>query len=126
MVANPGKRITMENNNKVLTPALALAPILFLIVLLACSVYLFGADSSYGANQIALLFSAAAVALVGMYLGLSWKEVEQGILHGIQLCLGPWTLSWRNLSKNPVRFSMAESRNTFGLPSLCPLSRSVR
>jgi Na+:H+ antiporter, NhaC family len=79
----------MENKKNELTPALALAPILFLIVLLTCSVYLFGADSSYGANQIALLFSAAAVALVGMYLGLSWKEVEQGILHGIQMCLGP-------------------------------------
>ncbi len=89
MVANPGKRITMENNNKVLTPALALAPILLLIVLLTCSVYLYGADSSYGANQIALLFCAGAVALVGMHLGLSWKEVEGGILHGIQLCLGP-------------------------------------
>ena len=79
----------MERDTKVLTPVRAIAPILLLITLLACSVYLFGSDSSYGANQIALLLSAGFVGLVAMGAGWSWKEVEQGILQGIRLCLGP-------------------------------------
>ncbi len=64
-------------------------PILLLVTMLAMSAYLFGADSSRGANQIALLFSAGAVGMVGIHLGMSWRDVELGILHGIQLCLGP-------------------------------------
>jgi len=72
-----------------LTPALALAPVALLIALLALSVYLFGADSSYGANQIALLFSAGAVAAVGLYLGLSWRDIEGGVVDSISLCLVP-------------------------------------
>jgi NhaC family Na+:H+ antiporter len=72
-----------------LTPALALAPIIFLITLLACSVYLFGADSSYGANQIALVLSACVAALVGRRVGISWKDAQQGIIDGIGVGLGP-------------------------------------
>ncbi len=72
---------------KALTPFLALAPVALLVTLLALSVYLFGADSSYGANQIALLFSAGAVALVGTRLGLEWRDIEQGIVESISLCL---------------------------------------
>ena len=72
-----------------LTPALALTPVLMLIVLLAMSVVLFGASSSNGANQIALLFSAGAVALVGKRIGMSWSEVESGLIRGIAMCIGP-------------------------------------
>src|SRR5210317_289380 len=72
-----------------LTPGLALAPIIFLITLLACSVYLFGSDSSYGANQIALVLSACVAALVGRSAGVSWRETQQGMIHGIFLGLGP-------------------------------------
>jgi NhaC family Na+:H+ antiporter len=74
---------------KPLTPALALAPILLLVTLLALSVMLFGADSSYGANQIALLFSAGAVALVGIKLNMRWVEIERGLIQGINMCIGP-------------------------------------
>jgi NhaC family Na+:H+ antiporter len=74
---------------KKLTPALAMAPVALLVVLLALSVFLFGADSSYGANQIALLFSAGAVAVVGLRLGMRWVEVEKGIIQGINMCIGP-------------------------------------
>ena len=75
--------------NPKLTLGLALAPVLLLIALLACSVYLFGADSSYGANQIALLFSAGAVALVGKRTGMTWSDVEGGLVQGISMCIGP-------------------------------------
>ncbi len=72
-----------------LTPWLALAPVLFLVALLACSVYLFGADSSYGANQIALVLSTVVAALVGLRAGLSWKSVQDGIVNGIAMGLWP-------------------------------------
>lgn len=78
-----------RHENPKLTPALALAPILFLICLLACSVYLFGADSSYGANQIALVMATCVAALVGKRTGLSWKTAQEGIITGISVGLGP-------------------------------------
>ena len=74
--------------NPRLTLPLALMPVILLIVLLALSVALFGADSSYGANQIALLFSAAAVALAAKRTGMTWSDVEQGIVQGISMCIG--------------------------------------
>lgn len=72
-----------------LTPALAFAPIVFLVTLLGCSVYLFGEDSSYGANQIALVLASCVAALVGRGIGISWSEVQQGIVDGIIVGLGP-------------------------------------
>lgn len=72
-----------------LSPALALAPIIFLIALLGCSVYLFGSDSSYGANQIALVLATCVAALVGRRVGISWRDCQEGIVHGIGLGLGP-------------------------------------
>ncbi|CAA0099747.1 Malate-2H(+)/Na(+)-lactate antiporter [Halioglobus japonicus] len=67
----------------------ALIPILFLVALLACSVYLFGADSSYGANQIALMLTACVAALVGRRAGVSWAQAQSGIIDGITLGLAP-------------------------------------
>jgi Na+:H+ antiporter, NhaC family len=72
-----------------LSPALALAPIIFLIALLGCSVYLFGADSSYGANQVALVLASCVAALVGRRIGITWREAQEGIVHGIGVGLGP-------------------------------------
>lgn len=72
------------------TPSLAdaLAPILALITLLALSVYLFGADSSYGPNQIALILGAGVAILVGLKNGFRWKELEAGIARGVGLSTG--------------------------------------
>ncbi|HEX7029782.1 MAG TPA: Na+/H+ antiporter NhaC [Gammaproteobacteria bacterium] len=66
----------------------ALIPIVSLIAMLATSVYLYGADSSYGANQIALLLAAGIGAIVALKNGLSWKDIEAGIVHGISISLG--------------------------------------
>ncbi|GHD15538.1 Na+/H+ antiporter NhaC [Halioglobus japonicus] len=68
---------------------MALTPIVFLVVLLACSVYLFGADSSYGANQIALVLATCVAALVAKFNGQGWKEAQEGIVNGIGVGLGP-------------------------------------
>ncbi len=72
-----------------LTPGLALAPVVLLIFMLGFSVYLYGADSSYGANQIALLLGAGAVGLVGVRLGYRWRDIEEGLVDGIAMCLVP-------------------------------------
>ncbi|MFV8818750.1 Na+/H+ antiporter NhaC [Haliea sp. E17] len=72
-----------------LNPLLALTPIVFLVVLLAASVYLFGSDSSYGANQIALVLASCVAALVGRRVGLRWHQAQEGLIHGISLGLGP-------------------------------------
>jgi len=72
-----------------LSPALALAPIMFLVALLGCSVYLFGADSSAGANQVALVLASFVAALVGRSAGVGWRESQAGMIHGIFLGLGP-------------------------------------
>jgi Na+:H+ antiporter, NhaC family len=74
---------------KPMTTTLALTPVVFLTLLLATSVYLFGADSSYGANQIALILASCVAALVGKRIGLSWHTAQEGIVHGIATGLGP-------------------------------------
>jgi NhaC family Na+:H+ antiporter len=62
-------------------------PVLFLIGMLAASVYLFGDGSSGGPNQIALTLSAALAAVIGALNGYSWREIERGIVHGISLSM---------------------------------------
>ena len=66
----------------------AFLPICTLIVLLAASVFLFGDNSSYGPNQIALLFCAGIAIIIGIKNGYKWKELEQAIINGIALSLG--------------------------------------
>ncbi len=66
----------------------ALIPILSLIVMLATSVVFYGSDSSYGANQIALVLGAAIATLIGFKNGYSWKEIETGISKGIATAYG--------------------------------------
>ena len=78
-----------QHANPKLTPLLAATPILFLILLLGCSVYLFGSDSSYGANQIALVLATCITAMVGKRTGISWRQAQEGIITGIGVGLGP-------------------------------------
>lgn len=66
----------------------ALIPIGILVILLGSSVYFFGDDSSYGPNQIALLFAAAIACLVGLKNGFSWETLEQAMVKGITISLG--------------------------------------
>ena len=68
---------------------LSFAPIVLLVFLLFSAVQLFGADASYGPNQVALLIASAAAGLVGIYRGLSWAEVQESMVAGIKVGLGP-------------------------------------
>ena len=67
----------------------ALVPLGVLVLLLALSVKLYGADSSYGANQLALLLAAAVANLVSLKNGWSWDEVEQSMVHGVAMAIKP-------------------------------------
>ena len=66
----------------------AILPLLLLITLLAVSVVLFGDNSSYGPNQIALLIAAALGTLIAFYNGHSWDQIMDGITEGISIALG--------------------------------------
>lgn len=68
--------------------ALSLLPIAALVALLAGSVALFGDSNSGGPNQIALILAAVFASAIGMRLGHSWKDLEEGIVHGISLSMG--------------------------------------
>ncbi|GIU31314.1 Na+/H+ antiporter NhaC [Shewanella colwelliana] len=72
------------------TPTLldALIPIIALVCMLTTSVYLFSSDSSYGANQIALIMAACIALVVGVKNGYSWKEMEAGIVKSVSLSTG--------------------------------------
>lgn len=65
----------------------AFLPVVCLVVMLFFSVRFFGADSSYGANQIALLIAAGIASLLGLRLGFDWKSIEAGIVKGISMAL---------------------------------------
>ena len=75
-------------NRPLVKPSLvdALIPVVLLIAMLAGTVYVFGLDS-FGPNQVALFFAAAVAALIGIKNGLSWKEVEQGMIDTITVSL---------------------------------------
>lgn len=84
----------------------ALLPLILLVAGLASSVYLYGSDSSYGANQIALLLAGAVAGIIGIYNGLRWDDIQAAITRGIALAtpallillavgalIGTWILS---------------------------------
>ncbi|HUF48076.1 MAG TPA: Na+/H+ antiporter NhaC [Vicinamibacterales bacterium] len=68
--------------------SVALVPVVALVGLLAASVIFFGDGSSGGPNQIALIVAATVAGTLGVSLGYSWKELQQGIVSGISLAMG--------------------------------------
>lgn len=66
----------------------SLIPVLSLILMLALSVYLFGADSSSGPNQIVLTLGAAIAAIVAIKNGHSWASILDAIVSGISTAMG--------------------------------------
>jgi len=78
----------MDANLKKPSLGASFIPILVLMILLFLNVLFFGADSSYGPNQIALLTAAGIAGLVGWYYGRSYKHFYNGIIDGIQSAMG--------------------------------------
>lgn len=66
----------------------SLTPIVVLIALLSLSIWLFGADSSQGANQVALTLAATVAALIAIYNGERWSNVLDAIVRGISTAMG--------------------------------------
>lgn len=66
----------------------SLIPIVLLIIMMAGAVLLFGDNSSYGPNQIALLIGTGLAAIIGMKNGYQWDDIEKGIIKGISMALG--------------------------------------
>ncbi|HXV23968.1 MAG TPA: Na+/H+ antiporter NhaC family protein [Alphaproteobacteria bacterium] len=84
----------------------ALIPVGGLIVLLALSFYLYGADASQGPNQIALVFAAVLATLISFKNGRPWASIRAGavegvssglaaifILLGVGALIGTWAMS---------------------------------
>lgn len=65
----------------------ALIPIILLVGLLYLNVVIYGADATYGPNQIALLMAAAIATIIGFSLNYSWKNIEKGIVKSIKSAL---------------------------------------
>ncbi len=73
----------MENTHKEPSLLLSLLPLLFLICLLAINVVIFKDDSSYGPNQMALIFAAAFAAIISIKLNYSYDEIIDAIVKSI-------------------------------------------
>ena len=78
------------SSSKNTTPSIfeSLIPIICLIIMLSASVYIYGDNSSYGGNQIALILCAGIASIIGIKNGFSWKEIETGIVKGISAAMG--------------------------------------
>ncbi len=61
----------------------SLIPIIFLIILLSFNVYYFGDDTLSGANQIALLLSAALAGLIAFSMKIEWDKTKKIIINSI-------------------------------------------
>ncbi|HDR51427.1 MAG TPA: sodium:proton antiporter, partial [Mariniphaga anaerophila] len=61
---------------------IALLPIIVLIVLLTSNVFLFD-DTLAGANQIALILSAALAGIISIRLGLPWNKIREKMVSTI-------------------------------------------
>jgi len=65
----------------------ALIPLVFMIVLLALSIVLFGLDAALGPLQVALFMSAVVAAVVAHKNGHSWERLGEEIVKGISLAM---------------------------------------
>lgn len=61
----------------------AIIPVIALVGMLSLSVYLYGDESSSGANQIALIMAGCVALLVGVKNGHKWNDIEGAIRQGI-------------------------------------------
>ena len=60
----------------------AFFPIIVLVILLTCNVFLFE-DTLAGANQIALMLAAAIASVISVRLGLDWEKIRDKIVSTI-------------------------------------------
>lgn len=73
----------MTENKKKIKLGFALFPVAFLIVALSVTIGLFKQDP-----HIAIIIAAAVAAAVAVFHGHPWKEIQDGMVHGITLAMG--------------------------------------
>ena len=76
--------MTNQTVRKLPLPSLkvALIPIVSMVVILFTGLFVFEADA-----HIPIVLSAIIAAVVALFIGYTWKEIEQGIINGITLSL---------------------------------------
>ena len=77
----------VEGTEKIPSLWQAILPVVVLLVLLAANVYFYGADSSYGPNQIALLVAASVAGVMGLMLRIPVAEMLEGVRSSISSTL---------------------------------------
>lgn len=80
--------MSVENNTKAPSFLDALIPLVALVIMLSASVTYFADNSSFGPNQIALLFAMGIAIVIGLKNGYTWLSIEKAIVHGISISLG--------------------------------------
>ncbi len=66
----------------------ALIPLVFLIVLLALNIQVFGTDGLSGSNQIVLILSSMVAAFVAIFrLGFNWETLQDGVIKSISAAM---------------------------------------
>ncbi|KZM50377.1 Na+/H+ antiporter NhaC family protein [Labrenzia sp. OB1] len=78
----------MRRQERSLSLAWSLVPVLTLMGLLALAYALFGEEAAGGANQIALLFSALIAVFVGSLHGYDWKEMAEAARDSVMTGIG--------------------------------------
>lgn len=73
----------MTENKKRIKLGFALLPVAFLIAALSVTIGLFKQDP-----HIAIIIAAAVAAAVAVFHGHPWKEIQDGMVHGITLAMG--------------------------------------
>ena len=82
---------------------LALIPLLFLLLMLASNVFIFGDDALSFSNQIALILSAGVAAIIGKTQGAKNNQLMEGVIQNIGqaapalivlLLIGSLSASW--------------------------------
>lgn len=61
----------------------AFIPVVFLVVVLAINVSIFGDSALEGSNQIVLILSSAVAGVVALRFGYSWDELQEGVVKSI-------------------------------------------
>ena len=78
-----------EDAETTLPLSLAMLPLVFMMVLLAISISVFGDESSSGPIQLALLLTGALTAIIGLLRGIGWQQLQKAAVDSVASALGP-------------------------------------
>ncbi|MFT5101860.1 MAG: NhaC family Na+:H+ antiporter [Patiriisocius sp.] len=79
--------MTKDTGPQIPSTALAVMPILALVLMLGGSIYMFGDDTTTGPGQIALIIAGVLAGMVGVLSGHTWSDLEIGAAKSIQRAL---------------------------------------